>query len=70
MGNWFEERLYPPQPFTEQQQKAVNLYPSRPETKTKESIVSMTQASSVRCLVWREEANGKQLTELSWMMAL
>lgn len=50
MGNWFEERLYPPQPFREEKHKAVILLPYSPGAKIRVSLVSMAQDSSVHCL--------------------
>jgi len=50
MGNWFEERLYPPQPFREEKHKAVILLPYSPAAKIRVSLVSMAQDSNVHCL--------------------
>jgi hypothetical protein len=36
MGNWFEERLYPPQPFRETVTKAVFMQIFRQEAKMRE----------------------------------
>lgn len=60
MGNWYEERLYPKQPFREEIIKAVDLLPFRPETKTKPSPASTTPASREHYPVSNEGANGKQ----------
>lgn len=46
MGNWFEERLYPPQPFREEKHKAVILLTRSHAAKIRASLVSTAQDSS------------------------
>lgn len=65
MGNWFEERLYPSQPFREEKHKAVTLPTCSPEAKTKASPASTVQDSSELCLVSKGGASGKPPTESS-----
>jgi hypothetical protein len=50
MGNWFEERLYPPQPFREEKHKAVILLLCSPATKIRVSLALTEQDSSGHCL--------------------
>lgn len=64
MGNWYEERLYPPQPFREQQAKQVTLLSHRLDKKIKESPVLMELAFRDHCLEYRGGQSGKQLGEL------
>lgn len=45
MGNWYEERIYPEQPFREKQDKKVTPHLYRPGTETKASPASTTPAS-------------------------
>lgn len=63
MGNWYEERLYPKQPFREEIVKAVYIHSFRPEAKMKELHASIIQASREPCLACSEEASGRQAIE-------
>lgn len=47
LGNWLEERLYPSQPFREQQQKQVLTQTFRQETRMKVSHALIKLGSSV-----------------------
>lgn len=49
MGNWYEERQYPSQPFREQQTKAVTLTTCSPGIKMKASPLSTAQDSREHC---------------------
>jgi hypothetical protein len=60
LGNWFEERLYPAQPFREQQLKQVLFPLSRPAIRMQASPASTKQATNVPCPASNEGANGKQ----------
>lgn len=65
MGNWYEERLYPTQPFREVQEKkvSISIY-QRLGIKIKELHVSMEQGFRDHCREFREEINGKLLVGL------
>lgn len=67
MGNWYEERLYPKQPFREEAVKAVIITPYSPDPKTKASLASTTLAFKEPCPVWNAEVSGKPQAELSSM---
>lgn len=68
LGNWFEERLYPAQPFREQQLKQVLLPSCRPVIRMQESPASTKPATNVPCPAFNEGANGKLLAGLSCTM--
>ena len=68
MGNWYEERLYPEQAFRDKQEKKVHEEICRPAKKMKELLALMGLASNGPCLVYREEANGRQPVGLSSTM--
>lgn len=69
MGNWYEERLYPEQPFREKQEKKVlHFFYLRFVTKMKELPVSTIQDSKGNSLDYKEEINGKPLAESFSMM--
>ena len=70
MGNWYEERLYPPQPFREEKAKAVLLFPFRLDQKIKASLLLMEPAFKEHYQDYKEEANGTPKRESSSMTVL
>ena len=70
MGNWYEERLYPPQPFREERSKAVTLYSHSLVVKIKASPLSMEPDSKELFLVLNVGRSGRLSTVSFSMMAL
>lgn len=70
MGNWMEERLYPPQPFRENLNKEVPLIPYSQDPKTKPSQPSTALPSSALFLVSNGEPSGKHAIVLYLTTAL
>ncbi len=69
MGNWMEERLYPPQPFRENLTKEVLLLLHSLDPKIKQSPLSMALLSKEHFLAWNAGPSGKPQTESSLMTA-
>lgn len=65
LGNWFEERLYPNQPFREQQLKQVPPPPRRLEIKMQASPASTTPATNAPSPASSDAASGKLQAESS-----
>ena len=66
MGNYFEERLYPEQPFrTEQKKQVTNYIISRQEIQTKVLHAMIIRVFKEHYQDYQEEINGKQHPELS-----
>jgi hypothetical protein len=61
LGNWYEERLYPRQPFREDQNKQVAQYQCRREAKMRVSPALMILDHNERYQEFKGEVNGKQL---------
>lgn len=68
MGNWYEEKLYPDQPFRVNPDKHVQTLLFRQEKKMKESLASITLASKDNCPDSIEKIIGKLQAELFLMM--
>lgn len=70
MGNWYEERLYPQQPFRENITKAVSIHSLSPEAAIRPSLVSTVRDSRGLFPDSKEEPSGKLSIESFLMMAL
>jgi hypothetical protein len=70
MGNWYEERLYPAQPFREEKAKAVLLFLFRLGQKIKALLLLTELAFKEHYQDYKEEASGIPKRESSSMTEL